>query len=75
MRDCTVDLTVTAMPDLAGRRDVIERYYGGLTNGGLVSAPLGGMMTENGAFQPATSDLGREFLAFIEYPRTRDDES
>lgn len=68
-------LIEAAMPDLAGRRDVIERYYGGLTNGVLVSAPLGGMMTENGAFQPATSDLGREFLAFIEDPRTRDDES
>jgi hypothetical protein len=62
-------LIEAAMPELAGRRDVIERYYGGLTTGGLVSAPLGGMMTANGAFQPAASELGREFLAFVEDPR------
>jgi len=62
-------LIEAAMPQFAGRRDLIERYYGALQNNSLVIAPLGGMMTENAAFQPITSELGREFLTFIEDPR------
>lgn len=58
-----------AMPEFAGRRDLIDRYANALTANGLINTALGAMMTANGLWQPATTHLGREFLAFIRDPR------
>jgi hypothetical protein len=58
-----------AMPEFAGRKHLIDRYANGLTANGLINAALGALMTENGLWQPATTQLGREFLAFIKDPR------
>jgi hypothetical protein len=58
-----------AMPDVAAQgREVMERYYGLLSSGGLVNASLGGMMSAQGAWQAVTTDFGRGFLAFIRDP-------
>ncbi|WP_330440470.1 hypothetical protein OHB44_09795 [Micromonospora sp. NBC_00821] len=63
-------LIKAGMPDLATRGDeLIRRYYRVLEAAGLVQAPLGGMMSADGAWSPAASDLGHELLAFIRDPR------
>ncbi|MEN3540982.1 hypothetical protein AAH991_38115 [Microbispora sp. ZYX-F-249] len=63
-------LITAALPDLGEKgRETIERFYAGLADGGLVNAPLGGMMTANGAFEPATTDFAESFLAFVRDPR------
>ncbi|MGC4864744.1 hypothetical protein ACLQ3B_04820 [Micromonospora sp. DT53] len=61
------------MPELAGRRDLIDRYAGSLTTAGLINQSLTGMMTENGLWAPATTPLGVEFLAFIADPESKVD--
>ncbi|MDZ5447078.1 hypothetical protein U2F26_30905 [Micromonospora sp. 4G57] len=58
------------MPELNGRKDLIDRYGSGLSTTGLVNGSLNGMMTENGLWTPATTELGRQFLSFIEDPET-----
>ncbi|WP_125805311.1 hypothetical protein [Actinoplanes sp. ATCC 53533] len=63
-------LIKAGMPDLAARGDeMITRYYRALEATGLVQAALGGMMSADGAWNPATSTLGQELLAFIRDPR------
>ena len=58
------------MPEFAGRKDLIDRYANGLTINGLINHALGVMITASGLWQPATTQLGRQFLAFIKDPRT-----
>ncbi|MEV0269208.1 hypothetical protein AB0H43_10555 [Hamadaea sp. NPDC050747] len=59
------DIVEAGMPELAGRRDLIDRYAGALTSFGLISQSLSGMMTENGLWASAITSLGRELLSFI----------
>jgi hypothetical protein len=61
------------MPELGGRRDLIDRYGGALTTAGLVSQALTGLMTQNGLWAGATTPLAAEFLAFIADPETKVD--
>jgi hypothetical protein len=61
------------MPELAGRRDLIDRYAGALTGTGLINQALTGMMTESGLWAIATTPLGIEFLAFVADPESRVD--
>jgi hypothetical protein len=58
-----------AMPEFADRPDLIDRYANGLATNGLINSSLTGMMTGEGLWHPATTQLGREFLAFIQDPR------
>ena len=61
------------MPELADRRDLIDRYAGALTGAGLINQSLTGMMTENGLWAAATTPLGAEFLAFVTDPESKVD--
>lgn len=61
------------MPELAGRRDLIDRYAGALTNAGLVNQSFSGIMSANGLWGPATTPLGVEFLAFVADPESKVD--
>jgi hypothetical protein len=62
-------LIEAAMPDLAtAGREVTARFYAALERTGLIGAPLSGMMTEDGAWQPATTRFGKNFLAFLVDP-------
>jgi hypothetical protein len=58
------------MPELAGRKDLIDRYAGALTNAGLINQAIGGIMTQNGIWAKATTSLGSEFLAFVANPQS-----
>jgi hypothetical protein len=62
-------LIEAAMPEFAGREDLLGRYTGALSSGGLVTGSVSGMMTNAGLWASATSALGLEFLAFIEEPQ------
>ncbi|MEH1014663.1 hypothetical protein V6U90_16320 [Micromonospora sp. CPCC 206060] len=68
-----IGIIEAGMPELAGRRDLIDRYAGALTTTGLINQSLTGMMTENGLWAPATTPLGVEFLAFIADPESKAD--
>lgn len=61
------------MPELAGRRDLIDRYAGALTTAGLINQSLSGIMSAGGLWVPATTPLGIEFLAFIADPESKVD--
>lgn len=62
-------LIEAAMPHLAtAGGEVTAKFYAALERAGLVGAPLGGMMTENGAWQAATTPFGKNFLVFLGDP-------
>ncbi|MFI5489198.1 hypothetical protein [Micromonospora echinaurantiaca] len=61
------------MPELAGRRDLIERYAGALSTAGLINQSLNGIMSESGLWVPATTPLATEFLAFVADPESKVD--
>lgn len=61
------------MPELSGRRDLINRYAEALNTAGLINQSLTAMMSENGLWEPATTPLGAEFLAFIADPESKVD--
>lgn len=63
-------LIQAAMPDLAALgTEMIERFYAALTNDGLVTGALSGMMTTQGAWQPVTTEYAARLLAFVRDPR------
>ncbi|PZG01481.1 hypothetical protein C1I99_07110 [Micromonospora deserti] len=61
------------MPELAGRRDLIDRYAGALTVAGLINQSISGIMSAGGLWVPATAPLGIEFLAFVADPESKVD--
>jgi hypothetical protein len=56
------------MPELASRKDLIDRYAAALGNAGLIAQSLSGMMSEAGLWAAATTPLAAEFLAFVADP-------
>lgn len=68
-----IGIIEAGMPELSGRRDLIDRYAGALTTAGLINQSLAAVMTENGLWVPATTPLGTEFLAFIADPESKVD--
>ncbi|MEU4332549.1 hypothetical protein [Nonomuraea dietziae] len=63
-------LIAAALPELGAKGQmIIERFYAALTEGGLVNGALQGMMSADGAWQVATTDHGKAFLAFVRNPR------
>jgi hypothetical protein len=61
------------MPELAGRRDLIDRYAGPLTTAGLINQALTGMLSSSGLWASGTTPLAAEFLAFIADPESKVD--
>jgi hypothetical protein len=70
MSSSRTHLISAAMPELADKgQEMVGRFYAALSDGGLVNASLGGMMTAGAAWQPATTDFAKGFLAFLRDPR------
>ncbi|WP_071803491.1 type 1 periplasmic-binding domain-containing protein [Couchioplanes caeruleus] len=61
------------MPELTNRHDLIDRYARALATAGLILDPITAMMYQTTLSQPATTDLGNEFLAFSTDPETKAD--
>ncbi|GIE36084.1 hypothetical protein Ait01nite_091290 [Actinoplanes italicus] len=58
------------MPELASRKDLIDRYAAALSSSGLIAQSLSGVMSAAGLWAAATTPLASEFLAFISDPET-----
>ncbi|GAA2564604.1 hypothetical protein GCM10010435_41270 [Winogradskya consettensis] len=56
------------MPELASRKDLIDRYAAALGNAGLIAQSLSGVMSEAGLWAAATTPLAADFLAFVADP-------
>ena len=56
------------MPELASRKDLIDRYAAALSNAGLIAQSLSGLMSEAGLWAAATTPLAADFLAFVADP-------
>ena len=56
------------MPELASRKDLIDRYAAALSDAGLIAQSLSGMMSEAGLWAAATTPLAADFLAFVADP-------
>ena len=57
------------MPELASRKDLIDRYAAALSNAGLIAQSLSGLMSEAGLWAAATTPLAADFLAFVADPQ------
>ena len=59
----------SAFPELSGRRAFYDQLWQDVNNYGLTRTPsLHGMMTEQGLMAKRLSELGEEFMRFIESP-------
>lgn len=60
----------SGMPELANRKDLIDRYAAALSRTGLIGQSLSGMMSETGLWAAATTPLAVDFLAFVADPES-----
>ena len=59
----------SAYPELKGKRPFYDLIWGGLVTRGLTNTgSLQGMMTTQGTLERRASDIGNQFLSFIESP-------
>lgn len=72
-----VETVKTAMPELAGREDLINRYTDALSIAGLIDQPVsGGQYLSSNELAarlrpPRLTPLGMEFLAFVSDPESK----
>lgn len=64
-----------ALPEFTGRRPWYDLLMGDLTAASLTAGQLSGMMSLQGLWAPAISDLGNRFLAFVTSPLPDEDET